>query len=217
MSLTCNYLIQYGRPGFVGRFSSALQLARGERVVLQSPRGVELGEVLVALSDRFASSQDGEVLRVATLDDDGEVLQFEARAQELLRAASDGVVRFDLPLAFVDVEVTLDSIAILHALPWDECDATSLLDDLAIRFGLLVRLLDLSRAVVPGEEQSHGGCGKPGCGSESGGCSTCGTGGGCSTGSCSRGAAKSADELTEYFADLRRKMEAAGIARTPLN
>jgi hypothetical protein len=218
MSLTCNYLIQYGRPGFVGRFRSALQLGRGERIVLRGPRGIELGEVLVPLSDRFANTHtDGEVLRVATHDDDGEVLRLEVRAQELLLAASDGVTRLDLPLAFVDVEVTLDAIAILHALPWDECDATSLLDDLASRFGLVVRLLDLSRAVVPGEEKSHGGCGKPGCGSEAGGCSTCGTGGGCSSGSCSRGAAKSADELSEYFADLRRKMEAAGMVRTPLN
>jgi hypothetical protein len=217
MSLTCNYLIQYGRPGFVGRFRSALQLARGDRVILRGQRGVEPGEVLVLLADRFTTSQDGEVIRVATLEDDGEMLRLEIRAQELLAAASDGVVRRDLPLAFVDVEVTLDAVAILHALPWDECDATSLLDDLATRFGLVVRLLDLSRAVVPGDEKAHGGCGKPGCGSESGGCSTCGTDGGCSTGSCSRGAAKSAEELTEYFADLRRKMEAAGIARTPLN
>ncbi|MCE9568281.1 MAG: hypothetical protein K8U57_40290, partial [Planctomycetes bacterium] len=60
-----------------------------------------------------------------------------------------------------------------------------------------------------------GGCGKPGCGTESGG--GCSTGGGCSSGSCSRGSVKSADELTAHFAELRQKMEAAGLARTPLN
>jgi cell fate regulator YaaT (PSP1 superfamily) len=209
------YLIQYGRLGFVGRFRSASPLTRGERVVLRGPRGVELGEVLVSPNDRVTSHHDdGEILRIATDADARESARLDAIAQELLDAAAATAADLGLPLAFVDVEVMLDSAVILHALPWEECDATPLLDDLAARFGFPIRLLDLSRAVVPGEEQEHGGCGEPGCGSESGGgCST----GGCSSGSCSRGAAKSADELTEYFADLRRKMEAAGIARTPLN
>ncbi len=219
MSLATAYLIQYGRPGFVGRFRCGFALSRGTRVVVRGPRGVELGEVLVSPADRFATTHDdGEILRTATPDDDTATAHLDARAQELLAAASDAAVNLALPLAFVDVEVTLDAVAILHALPWDVCDATALLDDLTARFGFAVRLFDLSRAAVPGEEQTSGGCGKPGCGSESGGgCSTCGTGGGCSTGSCSRGSVKSADELTAYFADLRQKMETAGIARTPLN
>jgi cell fate regulator YaaT (PSP1 superfamily) len=199
----------------VGRFRSALPLTRGERVVLHGPRGVELGEVLISPTDRFtAHHDDGEILRTATDDDARESARLDTIAQELLDAAATTATELGLPLAFVDVEVMLDAAVILHALPWDECDATPLLGELAARFGFAVRLLDLSRVAVPGDEQAHGGCGKPGCGSESGGgCST----GGCSSGSCSRGAAKSADELTDYFADLRRKMEAAGIARTPLN
>ena len=115
----------------------------------------------------------------------------------------------------MDVEITLDGGAILHALAWDACDATALLDGLAARFGLAVRLFDLSRAPAAADH-SHAGCGKPGCGTESGGCSSCGTGGGCSSGSCSRGSVKSADELTAHFAELRNRMEVAGLARTPL-
>jgi hypothetical protein len=60
-------------------------------------------------------------------------------------------------------------------------------------------------AVDPPEKSYS--CGKPDCGSGSG-CTSCGTGGGCSTESCSRGAVKSAEDLTAYFADLRAKMEA---------
>jgi hypothetical protein len=134
----------------------------------------------------------------------------------LLAAASAAAAARNLPLAFVDVELTADGSAILHALPWDACDATPLLEDLAARSGLAVRLFDLSRRVTPAEPAARG-CGKPGCGTDAGGCSTCGTGGGCSSGSCSRDSVKSADELTAYFADLRGKMEAAGLARTPLN
>ena len=122
----------------------------------------------------------------------------------------------------MDAELTLDDRLILHGLAWDACDATPLFTELSARFGLSVRLLDLSQtAVTIDPKQAADGCGKPDCGSGSGGCSSCGTDGeskgGCSTGSCSRGKVKSADELTAYFADLRQKMEAAGVTRTPLH
>jgi hypothetical protein len=217
MSHATAYLIQYGRPGFVGRFRSAQALARGDRVVVRGPRGSEFGEVLVHLPDPAAEGE-GDVLRVATARDDAEEASRATRGQEVLAAACTAAEEAGLPLAFVDVEVTLDDFAILHALAWDACDATALLDDLAERSGLVVRLLDLSRTPAEPPEK---GCGKPGCGTESGGCSSgscsSGTGGGCSSGSCSSGSVKSADELTAQFAELRRKMEAAGIVRTPLN
>jgi hypothetical protein len=213
------YLIQFGRLGFVGRFQSALALARGERVVIRGPRGTELGEVLISADTRFtgkAALDDGEFLRVATLEDEAETVRLDSHGQELLAVGTKRSRELGLPLAFVDIEITLEGTAILHALPWSECDATALLDELAIQAGLTVRLLDLSRGSAA-EVPTSSGCGKPGCGTESGGCSSCGTGGGCSTGSCSRGSVKSSEELTAYFADLRQKMEDAGIARTPLN
>jgi hypothetical protein len=192
-----HYLIQYGRPGFVGRFASESALARGDRVVIRGPRGVECGAVLVA-PERPAATEDGAVLRAATPADEAEVARLDARTQVLLADAS--ACGSALPLAFIDVEATLDGTAILHVLPWGECNATALLDELAARHGFVVRLLDLSRAPAAKDPT---GCGKPGCG--------------CSTGSCSRGSVKSAEELTAYFADLRRKMEDADLARTPLN
>jgi hypothetical protein len=207
------FLIRYGRPGFVGRFAAALPLSRGERVLIRGPRGAEFGEVLLPVE---GAGPDGEVLRVAGPSDEAAAVAAETRGQDLLAAASAAAAARNLPLAFVDVELTADGSAILHALPWDACDVTALLEDLAARFGCAVRLFDLSRQVTPAEPAPPG-CGKPGCGTDAGGCSTCGTGGGCSSGSCSRGSAKSADELTAYFADLRGKMEAAGMARTPLN
>ena len=203
-----SYLVQYGTPGFVGRFRSHVSepLDRDRRVVVRTPRGEEIGVVLCEPEERFADQpDDGDLLRPAT---DADRAECESRAAAVLAASHT-----DLPLTFVDAEATLDGTVILHALPWDACDATPHLDALAARFGRAVKLLDLSRAPTPHDDH---GCGKPGCGS--GGCSTggCGTGGGCSTGSCSKGKVKSADELTAYFADLRQKMEADSARRTPL-
>lgn len=215
-------LVQFGKSGFVGRFTTAEAVARGERVVVRSPRGVECGLVLCEPGDKFspALAVEGELLRPVTAEDETRAAGFVSREGALLADANGAASERGLSLTFVDAELTFDDHLILHGLAWDACDATSLLEDLSARFSLAVRLLDLSRTpVVKDPEPASAGCGKPGCGSEGGGCSSCGTGaekGGCSTGSCSRGKVKSADELTAYFADLRRKMEAAPATRTPL-
>jgi hypothetical protein len=219
-------LVQFGRSGFVGAFATTERPARGERVVVRGPRGVEIGIALCEPGERFAKSlsTEGELLRVATHEDVSRTAAFPAREAELLSRAADAATERGLPLTFVDAELTLDDRLILHGLAWEACDATPLFEELSARFGLTVRLLDLSQTQVtrdPPPAPSAGGCGKPGCGTDAGGCSSCGTGGeskgGCSSGGCSRGKVKSADELTAYFADLRQKMDASGASRTPLH
>ncbi len=204
-------LLQYGRSAFVGRFAADIAADRGACVVVQSARGVELATVLGPLEDRFTTQldEDGRVLRVATETDLANARTADELADAILTAATSETV------TFLDCEVTLDRRgAVLHAVPWGECDLDSLLAELSDRFGLSVRLLDVSRMSVtadPPEPKTT--CDKPDCGSGSGG--GCGTGGGCSSGGCSRKQVKNAGELTAYFADLREKMEAAG--RVPLN
>ena len=219
-------LVQFGRSGFVGRFAAPAAVPRGARVVVRGPRGVEPGVVLCEPGEQFAPSlaTEGEVLRVATPGDEARVAAFPNREADLLAVAADAVADRGLPLTFVDAELTLDEHLILHGLAWDACDATPLFAELSARFGLSVRLLDLSQtAVTKDPAPAPEGCGKPGCGTAGGGCTSCGTDsggeskGGCSTGSCSRGKVKSADDMTAYFADLRQKMDAAGVTRTPLH
>jgi hypothetical protein len=206
------YLIQYGLSGFVGRFAGGFAAARGDRVVVRTPRGVEPGTVLCPADGRYAGAIDpaagGDLLRPATaadLADDGRGVLAEAE-----RLAGD------LPLTFLDVEAMLDGPVVLHAVPWAACDADGLFAELSARFGRPVRLFDVSRtptAADPPEKSCGSGCG-------SGGCSdgVCGTkAGGCSSGGCSRKAVKSADDLTAYFADLRTQMEAQAAGRTALN
>lgn len=215
------YLVQYGVPAFVGRFAAAGGgFARGERVVVRSPRGPEFGTVLCEPDARFAGLIDpaagGELLRRATADDEARAAELGGLARRLLAAAGERTAA-GVPVCFLDAEALLDGEAvILHALPWGEADLTPLLGELSRAFGLAVRLHDLTR--VPVVRESAAGCGKPGCGSR-GGCSSggCSTGGGCGTSGCSRGEAKSADELTAYFADLRAKLEADAARRTALN
>jgi hypothetical protein len=211
-------LVQFGRSGFVGRFTAPVPYERGARVIVRGPRGVEPGLVLCEPGEPFAPALpvEGDIPRAATPDDDDRLAHFPAREAALLAAAAAAAADRRLPLAFVDAELTLDDRLILHGLAWAACDATALFEHLSARFGLAVRLLDLSRTAVAPDAPPPAAAGCSTCGT-GGGCSSCGSGaagGGCSSGSCSRGGVKSADELSAYFADLRRRMEAD---RTPLH
>jgi hypothetical protein len=211
------YLVQYGRLAFVGNLqpaqsaSEGARFCRGDRVVIRGPRGLEIGTILVGSAPLMPI--EGEIVRIARPDDFAAAEGTEALGQEMLAAAEAA----HLPISFIDIEVSLDGqIAVLHGLPWSACDASPLFSKLSERFDISIRLLDLSQTPTlrdpPDPEKAT--CGKPDCGTGTGGCSSCASG--CSTGSCSKGAVKSAEELSEYFTGLRRKMEANGLVRTPL-
>lgn len=215
MSVT--YLVQYGKPAYLGRFTSNGEesYSRGSRVVIDGPRGIEIGTILCEPQTRFANDlNDGGLLRSATSQDESDAVAKDVLGLDLVQFSRQRRDELNLSFEPIDAEVSLDSrTAVLHGLAWSDCDIGPLLEELSTRFHLIVRLLDLAHGAIVPEEPA--GCGKPDCGS-GGGCTSCGTDGGCSSKSCSSGKVKSARELTAYFADLRKQMEASNMQRTPL-
>jgi hypothetical protein len=197
------YLVHHGCAGHLGRFRAADRggFGRGVAVVVQSCRGLELGEVLcLSTPDRplLPDPLVGELLRAATCDD----IAASGRYRELGQRLFDDGARLTeirgLPLALMDVEVFLDGRqALLHAVRLGAGDEGPLLEELGERHGLILRMYDLAAEPAAADDHDEGGCGS--CGE--GGCGSCGTGG---CGSCSAGGAK---ELTQYFAALRGQME----------
>jgi hypothetical protein len=217
------YLVQYGRPAFVGRFLTTCgPFDRGDRVVIRSPRGVECGTVLcepTASLGATVGQADGDVIRRVCRDDLSRLEKHVELGTALIAAAERLAGACGMPVAILDAEVLHDGrAAVLHTVAWDDADLTPILNALGEELALTVLLHDSGRTPVAKDGPESRGCGKPGCGSEGGGCTSCRTGGGCSTGNCSHGSVKTADELTAYFADLRLRMETSGgLRRTPLN
>jgi cell fate regulator YaaT (PSP1 superfamily) len=209
---TTEYLVKHGRLAAVSRFrnGAGVEFAYGDRVVVRRFQGLEVGEVLSETSDRFAAlvneAPAGDIVRAVTPADEDRERELELFSRQLLDEAQAAADELGLRLAVLDVEIPLDGVsAMLHVLPAAESgDLAQLVQTLAGRRQLSFAILDLRQK--PAAEAA--GCGKPDCGSGGGGCSSCGSGGGCSTGSCSKGSVKSAEELTAYFSDLRRQMEA---------
>jgi cell fate regulator YaaT (PSP1 superfamily) len=210
------YVVSYGTSGGFDRFraEAPLPCRRGDRVVVESRRGLELGVVLCEATAEHARllPGGGRLLRRAADDDERAGERLRERARRLCEECGRLAAGLGLPLAVVDVELLLDGrqAVVQHLAPAD-CDAGALVEVLARGHGLVARLENLALPAAPAEEEGAGGCGKPGCGRTAGGggCSTCGSGGGCS--SCGSGKV----DMRAYFAHLRERME-QHAARTPL-
>jgi hypothetical protein len=206
------YLVNHGKSGAFGRFAPVERLTcqRGEAVVIRSPRGLELGVVLCAATPRHArflgQAVEGELLRRATPEDRATAARMGTLGQRLFEDGRRLAAELGLAFEVLDVEVFLDGRqAIVQHLSPEHCDPTPVVQALAHGHNLTILLENLATPVDAGpapEEETHGGCGEPGCGRASGsGCTSCGTGGGCS--SCGSGKV----DMGAYFAHLRSKME----------
>jgi hypothetical protein len=196
------YLVGYGRQGDFGRFRPVRPLAcrRGDRAVVRSPRGLELGEVLRPATPRHAhflpNTTVGTLLRLPGPEDERQDRAMHQRAQELLGRGTELAEQQGLPLELLDAEVLLDGEhAVVHLLRAGECDVRPFVSTLSREFAVQLSLADLAAPRPPAEEGGCGSCGAGGCGS-------CGSGGGC--GSC--GSARPQD-VAAYFAELRQKMD----------
>ena len=206
------YLVSYGHAGEMGRFRSAspLDCRRGDRVVIRTPNGLEIGVVLCHATSGHArlleNSFVGELLRRAAAEDEQIARGIRARARRLFEDARALSLQLELPLEIVDLEIQLDGHHVtLYYLHWAECDERPLVSALSKKYEVLVALRDLTLPL------GASACGRPDCGNGKmgeggkgeGGCTTC-TSGGCATGCGSKAMTK---EVQEYFAGLRHKME----------
>jgi hypothetical protein len=207
------YLVNHGSAGEFGRFQTAAPLtcARGERVVIEGQRGLELGVVLCPAGPRHAhllkDAPVGQLLRVATTEDESTAERMHGRSQAVYDEGCRLAGELGLPLALLDVEVSLDGRhGVIHYLGPPTADIDQFAASLARRQDLFVFMHNLAGPV----EEPQEGCGEPNCGRASGGsCTECGSGGGCATG-CGTGKA----DMKDFFAHLRTKMEKRSL--TPL-
>jgi hypothetical protein len=116
---TSEYLVSYGRHGDFGRFraDSASTRRRGDRVVIQSPRGLEVGAVIRRFDSdphsMLAQAPVGQIVRAVSEADDAAVGRCHQRAEELFGHGRREARALELPFEVVDAEVLLGSQGIL--------------------------------------------------------------------------------------------------------
>ncbi|MCS6851615.1 MAG: hypothetical protein NZ700_10665 [Gemmataceae bacterium] len=207
---TVEYLVSLGAAGRLGRCraASAHSYGRGDRVIVRTAWGLEVGTVLGLATDRHAQwlpkTDTADLLRLITLEDEGTVQARRELGNHIFDDATEHIRRSGLPLALLDVDITFDaSHALVYHVSWEPFDPRRLVEPLSTRWGVSLALHDLAAA-------SESGCGRPGCGQGGGGCTSCQKGG-CATGC---GSAAQARQVHDYLAHLRPPRETAG--RVPL-
>lgn len=197
------FIVSHGKSGVIGVFTltEPHEIRRGMRVVVQSPRGIEIGDVLGPASLQqarlFGATSAGLLLRALSKEDDARLNELNSRAQQIFELVADLSRAQGIQVDVLDVDLYFDGSNAIVQFVGDSEGIDRLGALLEDRLTLTVRFENVAQ---PSEKEEHH-CDKPDCGRNAGGCSTCATGGGCST------CGSSKVDLREYFGHLRTKME----------
>ena len=149
--------IYYFNPG-------ALQIEAGMHVVVETVRGVEYGEVVMAnrqVEDDAVVSPLKDVIRIATPEDDKTVEANRKKEKEAFRTCMEKIAKHNLDMKLIDVEYTFDGNKILFYFTADgRVDFRELVKDLASIFRTRIELRQIG---VRDEAKMLGGygiCGK---------------------------------------------------------
>ena len=188
------YLVRHGVMGRVGRFpalTACPPLERGGLVVVETSRGRELGEVLLALESLWSGLPAADpsdpigILRPADAEDLRRGRIDEKTRTDLLALGQGLLASEDWRAVLVDVDVLLDEhTVVLHYLGPRPPDGARLRARFRMEYDLEVHLESIGEDEID-HESAGGSCGQ-GCGgrgprdgeTKGGGC------GSCSSGSC---------------------------------
>lgn len=143
------------------------QIDNGQRVIVETARGVECGEV--ALSNRIVEDSEivsplKKVIRIATREDLQKITENKKKEQEALEICQQKINEHKLDMKLVDVEYTFDNNKILFYFTADgRVDFRELVKDLAAIFRARIELRQIG---VRDESKMLGGlgiCGRPFC------------------------------------------------------
>lgn len=170
-----SHLVRVGAMGQVGLFGSsdAVCYPRGSRVVLRTPRGLEVGQVLSAPGPIHESRPaDGSILRGMTSQDELLEERLLRHRDEAYLACQRKLLDLGLNVSLMDVEHLFDGqTLVFYFLGADDPRLEAITTELADAYETKVQFRSFAQALTEG-------CG-PGCGTEAaagGACDSCGAG-----------------------------------------
>lgn len=160
--------VRFREAGKVYYFSPAgLEFDMGEKVIVETARGVECGEVVIArkeISEEELTSPLKPVIRSATEKDMKIIEQNRLKEQEAFKICEEKIAKHDLKMNLIDVECTFDNNKLLFYFTSEtRVDFRELVKDLAAVFRTRIELRQIG---VRDEAKMLGGlgiCGQPFC------------------------------------------------------
>ena len=144
-----------------------LQISLGDRVVVETARGVECGQVVIAnrqVEDNAIVAPLKKIMRLANAKDLAQLEENRRREEEAFQICQQRIQQRRLQMSLVDVEYTFDGNKILFYFTADgRVDFRELVKDLA---GVFRTRIELRQIGVRDESKMLGGlgiCGRPFC------------------------------------------------------
>ena len=102
--------IRFKKGGRLFTFdANELELKVGDKVVVETQRGLEIGEVAKDVIELQEKSDHAKVLRIATTADIDKFEKLSAKKDEVWNTADRLITKLKLDMKLVDVEFTLDN------------------------------------------------------------------------------------------------------------
>lgn len=160
-------LVRFNNVGKSYYFSTDLDIHKGDKVVVETIRGLELGEVITELKDLSEFNLDTELKKIKRLANraDQDIYLFnKTKAEKSLEICKDIVKEYDLDMHLVSCEYTLDASKVIFMYTSESrVDFRELLKELASVFKCRIEL----RQIGPRDKSKivggMGSCGLPLC------------------------------------------------------
>lgn len=160
-------LVRFNNVGKSYYFSTDLDIHKGEKVVVETIRGLELGEVITELKDLSEFNLDTELKKIkrrANRADQDLYIFNKTKAEKSLEVCKNIVKEYDLDMHLVSCEYTLDASKVIFMYTSESrVDFRELLKELASVFKCRIEL----RQIGPRDKSKIvgglGSCGLPLC------------------------------------------------------
>lgn len=164
------YVVRYGQMRMLGAYSAPTgqNCLRGQRVIIRSERGTELGEVLCPATETTRNLLEnpgtGEIVRLAGADDlEAEANLVETR-QSAFASCKEFIAKRRLQMDLVDVEVILGrERMVFYYLSEKRVDFRELVKDLARALHTRIEMRQIGVRDEAKLLADYGDCGKPVC------------------------------------------------------
>ncbi|HBG75905.1 MAG TPA: stage 0 sporulation family protein, partial [Clostridiales bacterium] len=153
--------IRFKKAGKIYYFGpNGMELGEGDHVIVETARGVEYGDVVVApklVPEEEIISPLKPVIRKAGEEDDKRLAANRAREKEAFRVGEGKIAAHNLPMNLVDVDLTFDNSKLIFYFTADgRIDFRELVKDLAAVFRTRIELRQIG---VRDEAKMLGGLG----------------------------------------------------------
>jgi|GEM_PF-104372 len=180
------FLVRFGVMGHLGWFVAREpgDYGRRQRVVVQTNRGLEAGEIMTPEGEFGAGDGDpaGELLRSMTPEDEFQERALRQGEQKAFEDCRRLLAERNMPVELLEVEQLLDGEKILFYFLGDPSPLMAdVIEELAKTYETRVEFRQFMERAEVGCGPGCGTAEAPGCGTggDNGGCSSCGDNGGC--------------------------------------